>query len=581
LFRDDFGIIVDPENLDYRYFLNYESKTELLSLARLAGLYNKQTNFTKEDLANFLSIEIPRVLPIVVNELNSNDRLICEIVVSAGGCMPVWEVNARIKIESRLLRKSSNLLNEQLPQQNGWNDEKNSKLQDIDEDEDEDEDNLFLLPSHSHGVSKSLLPLFGFTKHYSNNRGNKKESKKSQSYFIIPKEAREYFEIKSLKLDVIQLNYDKNKDEPSAIQAPQLMQIMQALFDDISLKHPKPTPKLGLVPKSIFLPIFKQYVVKSEAYKKIDYSDYFNWNDFNELLIAFAYDKRLIKRSSNSEGNTERMEIISSNLSKILSSDKLLVETFLEWWSQGKNSVSPFLFKSKVFDFDQGIRRLKSDEIVARQLLYKQIKNEMKPGIWYHLHSLIDKCEIESEGKLFTNEYGLNIFGPDGILIDNEILRECISPMVVFPLCLLGILETNNADKKLVMLGRWGHSSIDIDAKPYTVQPDRNTSNNLIRVTSNFEIILQSQSPEGRALIFHLREFCDLHSKSDLDSDPVQIFKLTKTSVIRSFRMENYTWQKITSLLSNAAFPLDIPDNVKHELRIWGERYGEIKIRTI
>jgi hypothetical protein len=270
LFRDDFGIIVDPENLDYRYFLNYESKTELLSLARLAGLYNKQTNFTKEDLANFLSIEIPRVLPIVVNELNSNDRLICEIVVSAGGCMPVWEVNARIKIESRLLKKSSNLLNEQLPQQNGWNDEKNSKLQDIDEDEDEDEDNLFLLPSYSHGVSKSLLPLFGFTKHlYSNNRGNKKESKKSQSYFIIPKEAREYFKTRSLKVDVIPLNCDKNEDMPSAIQAPQLMQIMQALFDDISLKHPKPTPKLGLVPKSIFLPIFKQFVAKSQALKKL------------------------------------------------------------------------------------------------------------------------------------------------------------------------------------------------------------------------------------------------------------------------------------------------------------------------
>ncbi len=584
MFQDIFGIIVDPGNLDYRYFLNDENKTELLSLARLAGLHNKQTNLTKEDLTNFLSIEIPKVLPILVNKLNSKNRLLCEIVVSAGGCMSVWEVNARMKIESRILRKSSNSLNKQLPQQNGWNNEKNIKLQDIDddEDEDEDEDNLFLLPSYSHGVSKSLLPLFGFTKPlYSDNLGNKKESKKSHSYFIIPKEAREYFDTRSLKLDVIQLNYDKNEDVPSAIQAPQLMQIMQALFDDISLKHPKPTPKLGLVPKNIFLPIFKQYVAKSEAYKKIDYSDYFNWNDFNELLVAFAYDKRLIKRSNSSEGNTERMEIISSNVSKILSSDKLLVETFLEWWSQGKNSISPFLFKSKVFDFDQGIRRLKSDEIVARQLLYKQIKNEMKPGIWYNLHSLIDKCEIESEGKLFTNEYGLNIFGPNGILIDDEILREFISTMVVFPLCLLGILETNNADKKLVMLGRWGHSSIDIDAKSNTLRPNRNTNNNLIMVTSNFEIILQSQSPEGRALIFHLREFCDLHSKSDLNSDPIQIFKLTKTSVIRSFRTENYTWQKIMSLLSNAAFPLDIPDNVKHELRIWGERYGEVKIRTI
>ncbi len=586
MFQDIFGIIVDPENLNYRYFLNDENKTELFSLARLAGLHNKQTNLTKDDLVNFLSTEIPRVLPTLVNKLNSKDRLACEIVVSAGGYMSIWDVNTRIRIESRRWKKSSDSLNEQLPQQNGWNSGKNINLQDIEdedeEDEGEDTDDLFLLSSYDHGEAKSLLRLFGFTKPlYSDNLSNKKESKKPQSYFIIPKEARKYFDTRSLKLDATPLNYDKNEGVPSVIQAPQLMQIMQALFDDISLKHPKPTPKLGLVPKSIFLPIFKQYIIKSQAYKKIDNADYFDWNDFNEVLIAFAYDKRLIKRSNSSEGNTERMEIISSNVSKILSSNKLLNETFLEWWSQGKNSISPFLFKSKVFDFDKGIRRLKSDEIAARQLLYKQIKNEMKPGIWYHLHSLIDKCEIESEGKLFTNEYGLNISGPDGILSDNEILREFISTMVVFPLCLLGILETNNADKKLVMLGRWAHSPIDIDTKLNTLQPVKSTSNNLIMVTSNFEIILQSQSAEGRALIFHLREFCDLYSKSDLNADPVQIFKLTKTSVIRSFRTGNYTWQKITSLLTNAAFPSDIPDNVKHELRMWGERYGEIEMRTM
>jgi hypothetical protein len=73
--------------------------------------------------------------------------------------------------------------------------------------------------------------------------------------------------------------------------------------------------------------------------------------------MAFAYDKRLIKRSSGSDGNTERMVVISSNASKMLSSNRLLNETFLEWWSQGKNNIFPFLFKSKVFDFDPGMRR--------------------------------------------------------------------------------------------------------------------------------------------------------------------------------------------------------------------------------
>jgi hypothetical protein len=145
----------------------------------------------------------------------------------------------------------------------------------------------------------------------------------------------------------------------------------------------------------------------------------------------------------------------------------------------------------------------------------------------------------------------------------------------------LGILETNDAEKKLVMLGRWGYSNISINSQLNPSEQVSNNSNNLITVTSNFEVILQSQSPEGRALVFHLREFCEFHGKSDLNVDPVQIFKLSRASVIRSFRTGNYTWQKITSLLTNAAFPSDIPENVKHELRVWGKRYGEIEIRTI
>ncbi|HEY4549226.1 MAG TPA: hypothetical protein VIG98_02990 [Bacillus sp. (in: firmicutes)] len=585
LFQDDFGNLIDPKDLRYIYFLNYESKADLLSLARFANLHNKQANLTKEDLARFLSVEIPKVLPILVDKLNSKDRLACEIVVSADGYMPIWEVNTRIKIESRMWKKSLDSLNE-IPQQNGWNSGKNINFQDISEEDEEDYyevDNPFLMHSYDHGKEKSLLHIFGFTKPLSTDKSSiKKESKKErQIYFLIPKEARECFKTRSLKVNVIPLSYDKNVDEPCAIKTPQLMHLMQALFDDISLKHPKPTPKLGLAPKSIFLPLFKQHVAKSQAYKKIHNADYFDWKDFNEMLMSFAYDKRLIKRSSGREGNTDRIEVIPSNVSKILSSNRVLNETFLEWWVQGKSGITPFLFKSKIFDFDPGMRGLKSDEIAARQLLYKQIKNEMKPDIWYFLYSLLDKCEIESGGKLFTNEYGINVSGPDGILSDNEILKEFLSTMIVFPLCLLGIIETNNPKKELVALGRWGQPPISNIAQLNHSEHVSSNNNNLIIVTPNFEVILQSQSPEGRALAFHLREFCNLQSKSDPNVDPVQIFKLTRTSLARSFRTGNYTWQKITSLLTNAAFPSDIPENVKHELRVWGERYGEIEMRTI
>ncbi len=588
LFRDDHGMLVDPEKLDYKYLLNCESKTVLLSLAKIAGLGNRQPSIAREDLVNFLSVEIPKVLPMLVDKLDSTDRLACEIVASAGGCMPIWEINTRMKIEYRMRKTPSSSFNEQHYQQNGWKDNgKNINSQDIFEDHKQEDygwmhDSFFL--QYDQRKEKSLLRLFAFAKSlstYDPHIDKKSKREVIQYYFLIPKEARAYFKTRPSKVELVPLYDDKNTNESRVLSSPQLADLIQFLLDDISLKPPKPTPKLGLIPKSIFLPLFKKYVAKSQAYKKLHGAGYFDWKDFNEMLTAFASDKKLVKRSSGTEGGTERIEVISSNASKILSSNKVLNETFLEWWAQGKNNIAPFLFKSKIFDFDPGIRRLKSDEIAARKLLYKQIKDEMKPGIWYFSSSLLDKCELESEGKLFINEFGLNVHGPNGILIDNEIVREFLSMMLIFPLCLLGIIETNNSEKELVTIGRWGHSLFSIDVPSDIPRQSRDVTNNLIIVTPNFEVILQTQSPEGRAFAFHLREFCTLQSKSDPSVDPVQVFKLTKSSVVRSFRTGNYTWQKIVSLLANAAYPSDVPENVKHELRDWGERYGEIKIRSI
>ena len=70
--------------------------------------------------------------------------------------------------------------------------------------------------SYDHGKEKSLLRIFGFTKPLSTDKSSiKKESKKeTQFYFLIPKEARECFKTRSLKVNVIPLSYDKNVDEP-------------------------------------------------------------------------------------------------------------------------------------------------------------------------------------------------------------------------------------------------------------------------------------------------------------------------------------------------------------------------------
>jgi hypothetical protein len=611
LLQEVSGKLVDPEKIDYKYLLDHENKSVLLSLAKNAGMdNNKISAYSKENLANYLSIEIPKELNNLVRKLNSKDRLACELVSSAGGYMPLWEVNPRVSIETKKQEKSiADSTNDKHSEKNGWKKKQKginigfTSMADKSEDEEDEEEDYYynyddkydnyrwmsdsvLYHYHHPRKENSLLRLFGFCRllsPYDPKLEGPYKRQESEPYFLIPKEARSFFKTRSTKLEIVPLNYDQNTKEPSPLQSPQLLDLMQSLLDNISLRPPKPTPKLGLLPKSTFLPIFEKCVSKSQAFKGIKGAkNYFDWKVFNEMLTAFAYDKKLIKKTIT-EKNTERVEVIPHNVSKIMSSDQLVNDTFLQWWVQGKNKTAPFLFKSKLFEFDPGMRRLRSDEITSRQILYKQIRNEMKPGIWYYSSSLLDKCEIESGAKLFRNDYGLNVFGPQGLLTDNEILREFIFTMIIFPLCLLGIIETNNSNRELVSLGRWGKTPNSMDIKSDSLRQSKtNTSNNsLITVTPNFEVILQTQSSEGRSLAFHLREFCNLPNKLDPNVDPVQIFSLTKESVVRSFRTGNYTWQKIISLLTDAAYPLEIPENVKHELGEWGERYGEIEIKTI
>jgi hypothetical protein len=84
IFKDDLNNIVDPEILDYKYLLKDKTKTYLLSLAKLANI-GIGSNLRKEDLTCFLSVEIPKVLPTLLEKFDSKDRLKCEIIVSAGG----------------------------------------------------------------------------------------------------------------------------------------------------------------------------------------------------------------------------------------------------------------------------------------------------------------------------------------------------------------------------------------------------------------------------------------------------------------------------------------------------------------
>jgi hypothetical protein len=376
IFKDDLDNTVDPETLNYRYFLKDQSKTDLLSLAKLADL-SIQPNIRKEDLMSFLSVEIPKVLPTLVDKLNSRDRLKCEIIVSAGGYMSAWEVLARMKMESRLNRKSSVASSKMIQGQHGNMSISGKKVinsRGKDDEKEEDDENYYYdlehrIPFHSYHnyyyqygqESPPLSSVFVFTKplsidyNYIAKKGFKEDR---QVYLLIPKEARRYFNTRSLKVDLVPLD-----DNEIALETPELSNLIQTVLDNISSKHPKPTPKAGLIPKAIFLPIFKQLVASSQVYKKLHDAEYFdwNWNDFNEMLMAFVYDKRLVRRSIRREGEAERLEVISSRASEMLSSSKVLNEAFLEWWANGKNTNYPFLFKSKIYEFDTKMPRLKSD----------------------------------------------------------------------------------------------------------------------------------------------------------------------------------------------------------------------------
>nr|MBA2267696.1 hypothetical protein [Nitrosopumilus sp.] len=149
LLQDDSGKLVEPEKIDYRYLLNHENKSVLLSLAKIASLDSKISAYSKESLVNFLSDEIPKVLTTMVQKLNSRDHLACEIVVSAGGYMPLWEVNPRLSIEFRRQKISEDSLNEKQSEKNGWiKKQKNINFEYIsgvdEEDEGEEDDYIWM-----------------------------------------------------------------------------------------------------------------------------------------------------------------------------------------------------------------------------------------------------------------------------------------------------------------------------------------------------------------------------------------------------------------------------------------------------
>jgi hypothetical protein len=140
--------------------------------------------------------------------------------------------------------------------------------------------------------------------------------------------------------------------------------------------------------------------------------------------------------------------------------------------------------------------------------------------------------------------------------------------MITYPLCFVGILEISK-DSRLVRLGRWVASSSPTSKSGLpTGIPLR-----AITVTPNFEIIIQ---PEAKAACFQLREFCEKINSPG----PATLFKITSKKFLEALRRGDYTAEKIISVFYETT-GAKLPENVSHELRSWGDRYGEVEIRNM
>ena len=501
------------------------------------------------------------MLPNLMKGLKEEELLKCRIVAATGGYMPSWEVHTRVQIE-RNKRKDDE---ERKALERGYAEEKKranrSSSDEYEDDEEYDEDDGW-----SYGRKTTACDAILFTAQlYPLDR-----RAEAGVYLMMPVEARQHFQADESLLEVKLTplvsgtpGIDQQFAEPA-----DLFGLVQSLLDEIAEKRPKPTPREGLAPKSAILPVFERFVAQSEFYKKNDNAQCFGWEDINETVMSFVCSVKLVRRG-------EVLEVVPKKASELLSSAKGLTEEFLRWWGSSDNTTS--VIKSKVYEFEVKIRGIKSDEAKARTILRRQIKEVMEPGKIYSVRSIAERCALEGGSRLFENEYGVNVWGPEGVIED--LFSSFLEMMMTYPLAVLGVLEIGK-NHRLVRLGRWSRTlAMPLVSQQAAVseadagEKGRGTSPPLIVVTPDFQVILQ---PSARSLSFQLRDFCE----SVKSPGPALIFRLTKQSFLDSLRRGALTADKAIEFLSSSGAS-SLPDSVIHELKAWEERYGEAEIATI
>ncbi|MGI0092387.1 MAG: helicase-associated domain-containing protein, partial [Nitrososphaerales archaeon] len=514
-------------------------------LAPVAGLVVPTEVRRKDDLVAFLSSKLPALLPRFVKKLTPDELLECEILAAAGGFMPKWELITRLKIENRKKR-------EQEPTHRDT-EKKRKKYSYDDEEEYDDDDDDYNFGYHR----PTVLDLFVFHRHLESVH----REAESGTYLIMPKEARDqcfsYVQKSILDSRLSPLVSGVSEVDELFFESPELFDLVGSLLERISENGPKPTPKENLLPKSVMLPIFEQHVAKTAFYKTNDDAQLFGWNDLNETLMAFLYSSKLVKT-----GGKGFLEVNPIRAQEVMSSGrKGFAEQFLKWWASRKDNQTTII-KSRIYQFEGKPKGLRSDEVRTREILMNVLtrSNELEPGRVYSRMGLIDRCRLSGGMRLFDDPYG-NAWSPNGVVED--LFSEFLSMMILFPLCFLGVLEISK-DSRLVRLGKWvaaSSSALNRGAIP----------SGAVTVTPNFEIIVQ---PEARTLGFQLREFCE-----KIDSPgPALLFRITKKKLLEALRKGDYNAEKIISIFGEVC---KLPDNVSHELRSWGERYGEVEVKTM
>jgi hypothetical protein len=471
--------------------------------------------------------------------------------------MSSWEVHTRLQIARN---KKKDEEERRVLEGGNANEKRRTDRSSSDEYEDDGEDDGW-----SYGRKTTAYDLILFTAQLYPLDGRAEAG----VYLMMPVEARQHFQADKSLLDVklTPLVSGTPEIDQQFAEPTELFGLVHSLLDEITEKRPKPTPKEGLAPKSVILPVFERFVAQSEFYKKNDNAQCFRWEDINETILSFLCAVKLVRRG-------EVLEVVPQKASELLSSAKKLAEEFLRWWGSSDNTTS--VIKSKIYEFEVKIRGIKSDEAKARAILRRQITEVMEPGKIYSVRSIAEKCALEGGSRLFENEYGVNVWGPEGVIED--LFSSFLEMMMTYPLGVLGVLEISK-NYRLVRLGTWSRTlAIPSPVSRLAVVSDTDASEKgngatpPITVTPDFQVILL---PSARSLSFQLREFCE----SVRSPGPALVFRLTKQSFLNSLRRGALTADKIMEFLSSNGASL--PDNVIHELKAWEERYGEVEIATI